>query len=265
MEVLKAHPDIMFVPVSVNLAYDDPQVLSEAPERIKSLIESGLHVESSLMTLDERKLLARRFGRLSAPVLVRLISYGICVLKVVETIAARYSCECFHSSYEPIRLVFDRTVKRGAREETVFRDSLFGWIEQWTLRAPMKIPRGMEEAHPLLRLYARKESGRLVFDLRKMLGSGISFEDSRHSWQLQMADFVANTWAQTIGDYDLTKGFHSLFRDLHCKSGLPDETPLGVVAPTDRTEIVSAPLYLEVFARMALGVPKIPPCRLVSH
>jgi hypothetical protein len=124
----------------------------------------------------------------------------------------------------------------------------------------MKIPANLGESHPLVCLYARKESERWVFDLRKMLGGKISFEDSRHAWQLQMADFVANTWAQTLADHDLKRGFHSLFRDLPRKNALPDETPLGVVAPTDRTEVVSAPEYLEVFARMAAGLPKILPC-----
>jgi len=75
-----------------------------------------------------------------------------------------------------------------------------------------------------------------------------------------MADFVANTWAQTLADHDFKRGFHSLFRDLHRKNALPDEAPLGVVAPTDRTEVVPAPEYLEVFARMAAGLPKILPC-----
>jgi hypothetical protein len=162
------------------------------------------------MTVEERKLLARRIGRLSRPVLVRLISYGIAVLKAVEAIACRYFCECFYSSYEPIHVIFDKTVSSGTREELVLRDALFGWIEQWTHRAPLKIPANLGESHPLVCLYARKESERWVFDLRKMSGGKISFEDSRHAWQFQMADFVANTWAQTLADHDLKRGFHSL-------------------------------------------------------
>jgi hypothetical protein len=97
-------------------------------------------------------------------------------------------------------------------------------------------------------------------DRAMLVGGKISFEDSRHAWQLQMADFVANTWAQTLADHDLKRGFHSLFRDLHQKNALPDEIPLRVVAPTYRTEAVSAPEFLEVFARMAAGLPKILPC-----
>jgi hypothetical protein len=55
-------------------------------------------------------------------------------------------------------------------------------------------------------------------------------------------------------------GFRDLFLELHRKSALPGATPLGVVAPTDKTEVVSAPDYLEVFARMAHGLGKILPC-----
>jgi len=93
-----------------------------------------------------------------------------------------------------------------------------------------------------------------------MLRHKILFEDSKTQWPVQLADFAANTWAQTIGDYEGKNGFRELFLDLYRKSALPDTTPLGVVAPTDKTEVVSAPEYLGVFARMAHGVRKILPC-----
>ena len=48
LEILKAHREVMLVPTSVNLAYEDPRMFSDAPTRIRSLIESGLHVESSI-------------------------------------------------------------------------------------------------------------------------------------------------------------------------------------------------------------------------
>jgi hypothetical protein len=44
------------------------------------------------------------------------------------------------------------------------------------------------------------------------------------------------------------------------KSSPPKATSLRVVASADRSEIVTAPAYLEVFARMAFGVQKILPC-----
>src|SRR6267154_4205528 len=36
LEILKAHRDIMLVPTSVNLAYEDPRMFSDAPGRIRS-------------------------------------------------------------------------------------------------------------------------------------------------------------------------------------------------------------------------------------
>jgi len=84
-----------------------------------------------------------------------------------------------------------------------------------------------------------------------MLKGKILFQDSKTQWLIQLADFAANTWVQTIGDYEGKNGFRELFLELYRKSALPDATPLGVVAPRDKTEVVSAPEYLEVFARMA--------------
>jgi len=92
-----------------------------------------------------------------------------------------------------------------------------------------------------------------------MLGGKVFFKDSKVTWQIRLADFVVNTWSRSIGDYEGKAGFQTLFPDLCRKSALPAETPLGVVAPTDRTEIVSAPEYLEVFASMAHGLWKILP------
>jgi hypothetical protein len=260
LEILKAHKEVMLVPISVNLAYDDPQFFASAPAKIRALIEGNLHIESTSTTLHDRAQLARRIGRLSAPVLVRLVAYGIAVLKAVEAIACRYHCQLFHSTYDPINVIFDRVVRAGAREELVLREVLFGWIANWTRTTPIRIPPDLEESHPLLRLYGNKVSDRWVFDLDKMLGNKILFEDSRRAWQIQLADFVANTWSQALGDHGLQRGFHVLFLDLFRKSALPAETPLGVVAPTDRTEVVSAPQFLEVFARMAIGESKILPC-----
>ena len=115
--------------------------------------------------------------------------------------------------------------------------------------------------HPLLAKYGQRTSDdRWTFDLNKMLKAKILFEDSKSQWLLQVADFAANTWAQTIGDYDGRNGFQGLFPDLYRKSALPDATPLGVVAPTEKTDVVAAPPYLDVFARMAHGLRKILPC-----
>ena len=81
MEILKAHGDVMLIPVSVNLGYDAPTQFETAPGRIRSLIESNLQTESDYMSAVERATLASQFGNLSAPVLARLVSYGIAVLK----------------------------------------------------------------------------------------------------------------------------------------------------------------------------------------
>jgi Protein of unknown function (DUF3800) len=260
LEVLKAHRSVMLVPISVNLGRDDPAFFETAPATIRALIESNLETESSFMTVTDRAELAKRIGRLSGQDLVRLLSYGIAVLKGIEGIACRYHCEQFHSNYDPIAVTFDRVVRAGTRQELVFRDALFGWISNWSRTVPLKIPSSLDESHPLLIQYADKVSGQWVFDLKKMLLGKITFVDSKMIWQIQLADFLANTWSRTIADWDGKTGYGKLFQDLYRKSVLPNETPLGVVAPTDRTEVVSAPAHLEVFARMAFGVQKILPC-----
>jgi hypothetical protein len=261
MQILKAHSDVMLIPVSVNLGFDDPSFFETGPAKVQGLIESNLHTDSDYMTKPERARLAKHFGNLSAPVLARLVSYGIAALKAVEAIASRYHCEEFHSDYDPITITFDRTGRPENREELVLEDSLFGWITNWSRTVPLRMHSSLDESHPLLTKYGKRASdGRWTFDLNKMLRGKIFFEDSKRQWLLQLADFAANTWAQTIANYEGKIGFRELFPDLYRKSVLPDTTPLGVVAPTDKTEIVAAPEYLEIFARMAQGLRKILPC-----
>jgi Protein of unknown function (DUF3800) len=262
MQILKAHSDVMLIPVSVNLGFDDPSFFETGPAKIRALIESNLKTESDYMTTREREELAKRFGRLSAPALARLVSYGIAVLKGIEAIASRYHCEAFHSDYDPITVTFDRTGRPENREELVLEDSVFGWIANWSRTVPLRMHPNLDESHPLLAKYGKRApDDRWTFDLSKMLKDKIFFEDSRSQWMLQMADFAANTWAETIADYEGKTGFCKLFPDLYRKSVLPDATPLGVVAPTEKTDVVAAPQYFEIFARMAHGLEKILPCK----
>lgn len=260
LEILKSHSDVMLVPISVNLGSDDSSFFETGPARIRALIENNLSTESASMTVTERAELARQFGRLSAPALARLVSYGIAVLKAVEAIGSRYHCNRFHSDYDPITITFDRTGRPRNREELILEASLFGWIANWSRTVPLRIHPSLDESHPLLAAYGHRASDRWTFDLNKMLKGKILFDDSKAQWVLQLADFAANTWAQTLADYEGKNGFQELFPDLYRKSALPDATPLGVVAPTDKTEIVSAPEYLEIFARMAHGLKKVLPC-----
>jgi hypothetical protein len=262
MQILKAHSDVMLIPVSVNLGFDDPSFFETGPAKVRALIESNLRTDSDYMTKPERARLAKQFGHLSAPVLARLVSYGIAVLKGIEAIAYRYHCEAFHSHYDPITVTFDRTGRPENREELVLEDSLFGWITNWSRTVPLRMHPSLDESHPLLAKYGKRASDdRWTFDLNKMLKDKIYFEDSKSQWLLQLADFAANTWAETIADYEGKTGFCELFPDLYRKSALPDATPIGVVAPTEKTDIVAAPQYLELFARMTHGLEKILPCK----
>jgi hypothetical protein len=260
LEILKAHRNVMLVPISVNLTGNDPTFVATAPARIRALIESNLGEESAIMTAKERVEFARRFGRMSAQALIRLGAYGIAVLKAIEAIACRYHCDQFHSTYDHVTVTFDRVVRAGSREELVFRDALFGWIANWSRAVPIKIPASLSESHPLLAHYGNKACGRVLLDLKKMLSGKIAFEDSKSVWQLRLADFAASTWSQSIADHEGKTGCCSLFLDLYRKSALPGETPLGLVGVTDQTETVPAPPHLDIFARMVAGESKILPC-----
>jgi len=260
LEILEAHRNVSLVPVSVNLGCNDVAYYAAAPSKIRALIESNLGIESTYMTQPKRAELAKRIGRLSPEALTRLISYFIAVLKSVEAIACRYHWKQFHSCYDPITVTFDRIGTAGGREELVLKAGIFGWIENWSRRMPLKRDASVDESHPLIALYGDRKTGQLVFDLKKMLDGKISFADSKLVWQLRLADFLANTWSQAITDYDGRRGYCSLFRHLYRKSALPNNLPVGVVGLTDDVTAVAAPSCLDIFPRMIAEETKILPC-----
>jgi hypothetical protein len=260
LEILEAHRNVSIIPISVNLGCNDASYYSAAPLRIRSLIESNLHIESTYMTTPQRAEFAKRIGKLSSVALTRLISYLIAVLKSVEAIASRYHCKQFHGSYKPITVTFDHIGKTGGREELILKDGIFGWIDHWSRRMPLKRDASVDESHPLFALYGDKKEGQLVFDLKKMLDGKIDFADSKLVWQIQLADFLANTLSETIKDYSGSRGYRPLFRHLYRKSALPNSTPVGVVGLTDDPSAVAAPSYLDIFLRMIGRDTKSLPC-----
>src|ERR1700719_2457435 len=177
LQILKSHSDVMLIPVSVNLGFDDPSFFANAPAKIRTLIESSLSTESTFMTVAERAKLARQFGRLSAPAIARLVSYGIAVLKCIEAIASRYHCDQFHSDYDSITVTFDRTGRPRNREELVLENSLFGGIANWSRTVPLRMHPSLDKSHPFLVKYGqRTPDDRWTFDLNKMLKDKILFE-----------------------------------------------------------------------------------------
>jgi Tol biopolymer transport system component len=72
--------------------------------------------------------LAKRCGNLNGEQLARLLAYKVAVEKALDAICLFYHCKKYHSSYSPIRVVFDRTGRANNREELVFKETMFVWI-----------------------------------------------------------------------------------------------------------------------------------------
>jgi riboflavin biosynthesis pyrimidine reductase len=76
----------------------------------------------------EVQVLAKRCGNLNGEQLGRLLAYKVAVEKALDAICLFYHCKKYHSSYSPIRVVFDRTRRANNREELVFKETKFVWI-----------------------------------------------------------------------------------------------------------------------------------------
>jgi len=254
--ILSAHPGIMTVPVTFNRDMDT-QTFSTWPEALRAILEKQAAdcVHDTMRRQVET--LAKRCGNLSPEQLSRLLVYKIAVEKALSGICLFYHCSKYHSSYDPIKIVFDRTGPTNNREELVFKEMIFFWVTKNTFLTTRHIH---TDSHPFVRLYGARKNGRRAFDVAKMIRGNLDFMDSKATWQLQLTDMLASAWVRAIRDMSNEIGYLPLFRLLHRNSILPNDQPLQLISLGDNSSQKFAPPSFNVFIRLAAKQGKVLPC-----
>jgi hypothetical protein len=255
-EILNRCRGLMIVPTTFNRSIDK-EFFSSFPLRLRRVLEAEAQKCIHAQMKSEVGELARRCGNLNSEQLARLYTYKVAVEKTVNAVSLFYHCAKYHSSYEPIRVIFDRVGKPNNREELVFNDMVFTWVTRNMIPTIKQIH---TEDHPFRKLYGAEVGGRQAFDLAKMLRGNFEFRDSKSCWQLQVADIAAAVWVNSVRDTDGRGGFRPNFRLLHRNASLTREQPLGLMSIAESYSQVDAPLTFNVFPGLVANEGKVLPC-----
>src|SRR5207248_5050415 len=117
----------MIAPVTFNREMER-RFFSQWPKALRGILEKQAADCIHETMRQQVGTLAKRCGNLSSEQLSRLLVYKIAMEKALSVICLFYHCSKYHSSYDPIKIVFDRTGASNSREELVFKEMIFFWV-----------------------------------------------------------------------------------------------------------------------------------------
>ncbi len=189
-EMIAANDRIVVTPAlldiaSINKAKKD--VKGDMVRRMRDLASQCIHDEMK----EESYLLSRQFNNLSDNQSLRLGSVAYCIKRAFEQTIILLSGKEYHGCWDEMRFEIDPVqLKRGSREEQVFKWTMLGWLQGWSQRAPsMTITEIHTDDHPLMQKYRTPND---KFDLNKLYKENIHYPASSESRGLQIADMAAS-------------------------------------------------------------------------
>jgi hypothetical protein len=255
-KILNVHRGIMTVPVTFNRQIESPQ-FDSWPQKLRELLEAeaALCINEKMQRYVNN--LAKQCGNLNSEQISRLMAYKIAVERALHGICLFYHCAKYHSSYSPIKIIFDRTGSPNNREELVFKDMIFFWVNRNRFTSIKQIH---TDDHPFVKLYGARMEGQRAFDMAKMIRGNFQFADSKATWQLQVVDMLASAWINSVRDRGNGRGYLSVFRLLQRNTTLPREQPVGLMSVADYAEEKTAPADFNIYRQLVANEGKILPC-----
>jgi len=176
---------------SINRARKD--VRGDMVQRMRNMAEQCIH--DTLR--EETQLLASQFSNLSHNQSLRLASVAYCIKRAFEQTIILLGGKDYFDCWDQMRFVIDPVqVRRGKREEVVFKWTLLGWIQGWSQKSPtMTIAEIHTQDHPLIKNYSTMDD---TFDPTKIYGNNLHYERSSGSKGIQIADMAASVISHAI-------------------------------------------------------------------
>jgi hypothetical protein len=162
------------------------QVRDDVVRRMRQLAEQCVHE-----TMQEQvHLLANQFRNLSDNQSLRLGSIAYCIKRAFEQTIILLSGREYFDCWHQMRFEIDPVgVRRGNREELVFKWTMLWWLQGWSQKSPtMTITEIHTEDHPLMKNYSTTND---KFDLTKIYRDNLHYPRSSESKGLQIADMAA--------------------------------------------------------------------------
>jgi hypothetical protein len=161
--------------------------------RMRELAEQCIHDTMR----GQARLLANQFKNLSDNQSLRLGSVAYCIKRAFEQTIILLSGKEYFDCWDQMRFEIDPVqVRRGSREELVFKWTMLGWLQGWSQKKPtMIITEIHTEDHPLTKNYSPTND---KFDLTKIYRDNLHYLDWLKSKGLQIADMAASVMHHAV-------------------------------------------------------------------
>ncbi len=189
-QMIADNAKIIVTPAVLDIASitrEKKQVRGDMVRRMRELAEQCIH---ETMQKDVH-LLANQFKNLSGNQSLRLGSIAYCIKRAFEQTIILLSGNEYFACWHQMRFEIDPVgVRRGNREELVFKWTMLGWLQGWSQKSPtMTITEIHTENHPVIKNYSTSND---KFDLNKIYRDNLHYPRSLESKGLQIADMAAS-------------------------------------------------------------------------
>jgi len=177
-------PAILDIPSIIRA---NKQVRSDMVRRMRELAKQCVHETMQ----EQAHLLANQFDNLSDNQSLRLGAIAYCIQQAFQQTIILLAGEEYSDCWQQLRFEIDPVgLRRGNREEQVFKWTMLGWLQGWSQRNPtMTITEIHTENHPLIRNYLTNDD---KFDLNRIYIDNIHYPPSSQSKGIQIADMAAS-------------------------------------------------------------------------
>lgn len=144
--------------------------------------------------LDEKKRWAERSDLISDVLYVQLALQVQVIEESLRKMVLHYHDESYRRlCFEEFSFIIDRKNKRIKKPEKYISELIYGFLEnQRSKRAPYAVIDSLgKSGHPFTK-FDRDVDGQIGTDLKKLLGDGLRFEDSKAHLGIQLADIIAS-------------------------------------------------------------------------
>lgn len=162
---------------------------------------------------DEKKRWVERSDLISDVLYIQLSLQVQVIEETLKKILVHYYDDSYRGQcFKKFTFIIDRKNKKMKKPEKYISELIYGFLEtEWSGRKPyVTIDDLGKNNHPFMKFDVKK-NGRVGTDLKKILGDGLKFEDSKNYDGIQLADFIASGVRRIIiGDVD--KSLFNLIR-----------------------------------------------------
>lgn len=235
--------DLLIQPGIVDLQIQKKYMPIDMPSVMRSL---GIDASKRMKDKASRNILethGRRLGNLSKEQLLKFMVLSFCIVETLRHCILFRSHDAFRECWNDVVIVIDQSSQaNNSREELVFKESIRWALHNITKRNPFGLIEGIHDKdHPFIKKYDSEKGIR-----GEELFQNMSFENSNRSWELRLADIIANTMFKSLNDLENTSGMLTYYKKIMKYSPLGPRSNLGFTCITGSSELgdkITAPRF----------------------